>query len=191
MSTIVGRPVSSSWRNFFLVAALYDLILGAVFVVAGEPILTAIGMTLPPHIAYIQLAAVFIFVQGLSYWFVYRDPLAHPPDARRADRRPAHHATRQAAGGRERHRPGPHLGAGGRDPRRTAAGRRCPGGRRAAGAGGAGRPPRAAAAARPAPPSPGPARGPPMTGGGWGGVEDPPSVIVAGHICLDIIPRLP
>lgn len=77
MSTIVGRPVSSSWRNFFLVAALYDLILGAIFVVAGEPILTAIGMTLPPHIAYIQLAAVFIFVQGLSYWFVYRDPFAN------------------------------------------------------------------------------------------------------------------
>jgi len=77
MSTIVGRPVPSGWRTLFLVAALYDLILGAVFVVAGESILTAIGMTLPPHIAYIQLAAVFIFVQGLSYWFVYRDPFAN------------------------------------------------------------------------------------------------------------------
>src|SRR3989337_193266 len=77
MSTIVGRPVSSSWRNFFLVPALYDLILGAVFVVAGEPILTAIGMELPPHIAYIQLAAVFVFVQGLSYLFVYFDPPAN------------------------------------------------------------------------------------------------------------------
>ena len=34
-------------------------------------------MELPPHIAYIQLAAVFIFVQGLSYWFVYRDQSAN------------------------------------------------------------------------------------------------------------------
>jgi hypothetical protein len=71
------RQVSSGWRPFFLVAALYDIILGAVFVVASEPILKAIGMTLPPHIAYIQLAAVFIFVQGLSYWLAFRDPFAN------------------------------------------------------------------------------------------------------------------
>src|SRR3989337_3687913 len=30
-----------------------------------------------------------------------------------------------------------------------------------------------------------------MTGGRLSRVEDPPSVIVAGHICLDIIPRVP
>jgi len=77
MSTTVQRPVSSGWRTFFLLAALYDLILGAAFLVASEPILTAIGMTLPPHIAYIQLAAVFVFVQGLGYWLVSRDPLAN------------------------------------------------------------------------------------------------------------------
>ena len=71
------RPVWPGWRTFFLVAALYDLVLGAVFVVFGEPILEAIGMALPPHVAYIQLAAVFIFVQGLSYWLVCRDPLAN------------------------------------------------------------------------------------------------------------------
>ena len=74
MSTIVERPDPSGWRTFFLVAALYDLALGAAFVVVGEPILTAIGMALPPHIAYIQLGAVFVFVQGLSYWLVFRDP---------------------------------------------------------------------------------------------------------------------
>lgn len=77
MSTTVQRPASSGWRTFFLLAALYDLILGAAFLVASEPILTAIGMTLPPHIAYIQLAAVFVFVQGLGYWLVSRDPLAN------------------------------------------------------------------------------------------------------------------
>ena len=77
MSATVQRSVSSGWRTFFLVAALYDIILGAAFLVASEPILTAIGMTLPPHIAYIQLAAVFVVVQGLGYWLVYRDPLAN------------------------------------------------------------------------------------------------------------------
>ena len=77
MSTSIDRQVPSGWRAFFLVAALYDIVLGAVFVIAGESILTAIGMTLPPHIAYIQLAAIFILVQGLSYWLVYRDPLGN------------------------------------------------------------------------------------------------------------------
>jgi len=69
--------MSSGWRTFFLVAALYDLLLGAVFLVIGERILTSVGMVLPPHIAYIQLAAVFIFVQGLGYWLVFRDPFAN------------------------------------------------------------------------------------------------------------------
>ena len=77
MTTTIERPMSSGWRTFFLVAALYDLILGAVFLVIGERILTAVGMVLPPHIAYIQLAAVFIFVQGLGYWLVFRDPFAN------------------------------------------------------------------------------------------------------------------
>lgn len=77
MSKTFERPFSSSWRIFFLVAALYDLILGGGFLVAGEPILTAIGLALPPHIAYIQLGAVFVFVQGVGYWIVYRDPYAN------------------------------------------------------------------------------------------------------------------
>ena len=74
MTTTFERPDWPGWRTFFMVAALYDLILGAVFFAFGEQIIEAIGMDLPPNIAYIQIAAVFIFVQGLSYWFVYRDP---------------------------------------------------------------------------------------------------------------------
>jgi hypothetical protein len=77
MSRSIDRQASSSWRTFFLVAALYDVVLGAVFVVAGEQILGAIGMELPPHVAYIQLAAIFILVQGLSYWLAYRDPFGN------------------------------------------------------------------------------------------------------------------
>lgn len=77
MNVNAGAQVSPGWRAFFLVAALYDLLLGAAFVVVGEQLLRAIGMELPPHVAYIQLAAVFIFVQGLSYALVYRDPLGN------------------------------------------------------------------------------------------------------------------
>lgn len=73
MSISSGQPVPAAWRWFFLIAALYDIVLGIVFLVGGETVLDAIGMTLPPHIAYIQLAAVFVFVQGLSYLFPWRD----------------------------------------------------------------------------------------------------------------------
>jgi hypothetical protein len=76
MNTSVDRQMSG-WRIFFLVAALYDMLLGVAFVVLGEQILSAIDMQLPPHIAYIQLAAVFIFVQGFSYLFPFRDPLGN------------------------------------------------------------------------------------------------------------------
>jgi hypothetical protein len=77
MNPTYRSPGWPGWRLFFLVAALYDVLLGIAFVVFGEQILDAIGMALPPHIAYIQLAAVFVLVQGLSYWFVYRDPPAN------------------------------------------------------------------------------------------------------------------
>jgi hypothetical protein len=68
---------TSAWRSFFLVAAIYDIALGLAFLVAGETILDAIGMELPPHVAYIQLAAIFVFVQGLSYLLAWRDPEAN------------------------------------------------------------------------------------------------------------------
>ncbi len=77
MSVSAGSSAISGWRVFFLVACLYDALLGLGFLVAGEAILSSIDMTLPPHVAYIQLAAVFILVQGLSYWFPFRDPLGN------------------------------------------------------------------------------------------------------------------
>ena len=74
MSTSVDRSAPALWRWFFLVAAVYDMALGLAFMLAGETILDAIGMELPPHIAYIQLAAIFILVQGFSYLLAWRDP---------------------------------------------------------------------------------------------------------------------
>lgn len=73
MSTSNDRSVPPAWRWFFLVAAVYDIALGLGFLLAGETVLEAIGMELPPHIAYIQLAAVFVLVQGLSYLLPWRD----------------------------------------------------------------------------------------------------------------------
>ena len=71
----VNRSDWPGWKPFFLLAGLYDVLLGVAFFVFGEQILEWVGMELPPHIAYIQLAAVFIAVQGLSYLLVWVDPL--------------------------------------------------------------------------------------------------------------------
>ena len=49
MSTSIDRTVPAPWRWFFLVAAIYDIALGLAFMLAGESVLEAIGMELPPH----------------------------------------------------------------------------------------------------------------------------------------------
>jgi hypothetical protein len=71
------RGVTTGWRLLFLVAAVYDIALGIAFMVAGEAVLDAIGMVGPPHVAYIQLAAVFVTVQGVSYLFAWWDASAN------------------------------------------------------------------------------------------------------------------
>ncbi len=63
------------FRTFFLVAALYDLILGAVFFVFYGPIFTLFDIALPYNTSYLHLTAGFVFVQGVGYWFVYRNML--------------------------------------------------------------------------------------------------------------------
>jgi hypothetical protein len=63
------------WKPFFLVAALYDGVLGAAFFIFYNPLFHALGIALPNNTSYIHITTAYIFVQGLSYWFVYRDPL--------------------------------------------------------------------------------------------------------------------
>lgn len=67
----------SRYRTFFLVAALYDLVLGAAFFFAHGPAFDLLGIDLPTNTSYIHLTAAFVFVQGLGYWFVYQSPIAN------------------------------------------------------------------------------------------------------------------
>jgi len=64
---------TSGYRTFFLIAALYDLVLGAGFFFLYGPLFDAFGIALPNNTSYIHLTAAFVFVQGLGYWFVYQD----------------------------------------------------------------------------------------------------------------------
>jgi len=66
-----------NWKTFFIVAAVYDLVLGAVFFLAYGPIWELLELELPNNIAYIHLTAAFVFVQGVGYWIVARNPSAN------------------------------------------------------------------------------------------------------------------
>ena len=69
--------MNSMWRPFFLVAALYDIILGAGFFLLYVPLFDILGIALPNNISYIHLTAAFVFTQGVGYWFVYQEPVAN------------------------------------------------------------------------------------------------------------------
>jgi hypothetical protein len=66
--------MTASYKTFFLIAAVYDLVLGAVFFLLYDPLFAALGIALPNNISYIHLTAAFVFVQGVGYWFVFQDP---------------------------------------------------------------------------------------------------------------------
>ncbi len=70
---LAGPSTANVFKTFFLVAALYDLILGVVFFFFFGPIFQRLSVPLPNNTSYIQLTAGFIFTQGVSYWFVYRN----------------------------------------------------------------------------------------------------------------------
>jgi hypothetical protein len=72
-----ARPVSSGYRAFFLIAAIYDYVLGIAFFFFYRPIFEALDIALPNNTSYIHITAAFVFVQGIGYWFVYQDPRAN------------------------------------------------------------------------------------------------------------------
>lgn len=61
------------YEGLFIVAAVYDLLLGFVFFLFYKSIFGAFNIPLPDNPSYAQLSAAFVFVQGLSYYFVYRN----------------------------------------------------------------------------------------------------------------------
>ncbi len=68
-----GPRTVKLFKAFFLAAALYDGILGAAFFVFYRPVFQLLDVALPNNTSYIHLTAAYVFVQGVGYWFVYRD----------------------------------------------------------------------------------------------------------------------
>lgn len=69
--------MSSGYKGFFLIAALYDIVLGAAFFLFYGPLFSALHIALPNNTSYIHLTAAFVVVQGIGYWIVYREPDAN------------------------------------------------------------------------------------------------------------------
>jgi hypothetical protein len=74
VSLQVGSNQSLSfYKQVFAIAAIYDIVLGAAFILFYDPILEALDITAPDNTSYIHLSAVFVLVQGISYVFAWQD----------------------------------------------------------------------------------------------------------------------
>ena len=61
-------------RPLFVVAALYDFLLGVAFLLAWSAIYARFGITPPNHPGYIQFGAAVIAIFGVGFWFVAQAP---------------------------------------------------------------------------------------------------------------------
>jgi hypothetical protein len=61
-------------RPLFVLAALYDIVLGLVYFFAFQPIYGHFMIPLPNHNAYVELPAALIVVFGLGFAMVALDP---------------------------------------------------------------------------------------------------------------------
>jgi hypothetical protein len=70
---LAGERAEERFRRFFLVAALYDGVLGVAFFLLYKPLFDWLNITRPENSSYVLLSAAFVAVQGLGYAFVARN----------------------------------------------------------------------------------------------------------------------
>jgi hypothetical protein len=72
--------MSSDWRKpLFYVAALYDAVLGLVFVLFWDQVFAHFGITPPNHPGYVQFPGLLLIIFGLMFLRIARDPDANRP----------------------------------------------------------------------------------------------------------------
>ncbi len=62
------------YRLLFLLCAVYDIVLGILFIFFYELAFSVLGIVdkLPVFGGYISLIGAFLFVIGIAYWLIYR-----------------------------------------------------------------------------------------------------------------------
>ena len=67
--------MTANWiKPLFIVAALYDLILGLGALLFFKPAYNWLDITLPNHDGYVQWGAAVVAVFGIGFWFVAQAP---------------------------------------------------------------------------------------------------------------------
>lgn len=61
-------------KLLFVIAGLYDLLIGAVFLLFGAQLFSAAEIPPPNHWGYLQFAALELIIFGLMFLAVSRDP---------------------------------------------------------------------------------------------------------------------
>lgn len=59
------------WKALFLIAALYDFILGILFFFFYKPIFLYFNIDIPVNPIYLQMAAAFVIAMGVGYYFIF------------------------------------------------------------------------------------------------------------------------
>lgn len=59
----------------FVVAALYDGLLGAAFLMAGGALFAAAGVPPPNHLGYVHFPAAILLIFGIMFAAIARDPV--------------------------------------------------------------------------------------------------------------------
>src|SRR3989338_785018 len=62
------------YKRLYLIAALYDLILGFGFLLFYKIIYKVLGMNLPENPAYLSLCAILIGIYGILLFMIHRNP---------------------------------------------------------------------------------------------------------------------
>jgi hypothetical protein len=65
----------TNWiRPVFIVAGIYDAVLGIAFLVGAGRIFSAFGVTPPNHLAYVEFPALLLLVFAAMFFRIARDP---------------------------------------------------------------------------------------------------------------------
>lgn len=64
-------------KPFFLLAALYDGILGIAFIIAPAGIFAMYGVEPPNHMAYVQFPAILLILFAIMFYRIAMDPVRH------------------------------------------------------------------------------------------------------------------
>ena len=68
-----AQAINGLQRTAFAVGAIYDGVLGVLFLIGYRPLLEMLGVEVPANPVYLQLAAGLIALMGLMQYFAWRN----------------------------------------------------------------------------------------------------------------------